>query len=646
MSGLVKKQYDSMRDMNIFELQEAFVKTIIRDTIETYSGQWRLVHEAVQNAHDHIQLNTNISKGLIEIHLYVGSNSVVVKDNGTGIDIEKFENIFLLGGSDKTGASLRKILKGSQGVGIKSTLFTSTTFKVETVYRGYTWKHELENCYRFFEPEFKLDLDKPQTKPSSSSSGSTFTYSLTDYSVQEFINEIVQEYCEEVKVEEDNPGIDNVDELKTVLETYFRTRTYLGCAQTMLGTNSKLKPIEVQVVLHFDSRAPEVYQTLNSEYCRFLLNSKIYGKRVRHSFPAKYLDVLEIHADIERYEKVDKVYTDFREVINNPPDQTKRKILIQKFDKENAKLLLSSTKTNKQTNGIEFELDKAKLRKHETALKRINGIYLVLGQKRYLAKYFHIGTKQIISVNGLPTDISLFPPLGARAYLNNLLFIIDVDYTLGFGKRNLPGRAKPSIDAFFHEAWKMIRRVAPLVVGLSPDVDRFDLPKWDAIGEFLTYQDGSNKFRQSKFFLKITPREEQEVIALFFELIGKKILKGYFPFRVGGKTIYDGLFYIDRDQGDTIPQNINANDLRTVEFKYCVSRLLTDLDDETKFLTDIDLLVCWENDARKDIDYSIHSLSREERIAPFPGAQLRIKRGKDSCQVLVLKDYLESLKLI
>ena len=49
--------------MNLFELHKEFVKTIIFDTIETYAGQWRLVHEAIQNAHDAIQINSNIRRG-------------------------------------------------------------------------------------------------------------------------------------------------------------------------------------------------------------------------------------------------------------------------------------------------------------------------------------------------------------------------------------------------------------------------------------------------------------------------------------------------------------------------------------------------------------------------------------------------------
>src|ERR1051326_8622496 len=151
--------------MNIFQLEQSFVKTIIADTIETYSGQWRWVHEALQNAHDHIQLNSNITEGVIEVYLSVASNMVTVKDNGTGIEIGKFSHIFLLGGSDKTETQLRKMLKGSQGVGIKSTLFTSTLFRVETVHSGESWKYELKDCYKYKDPSYSQDIVAPKPNP-------------------------------------------------------------------------------------------------------------------------------------------------------------------------------------------------------------------------------------------------------------------------------------------------------------------------------------------------------------------------------------------------------------------------------------------------------------------------------------------------
>jgi Histidine kinase-, DNA gyrase B-, and HSP90-like ATPase len=639
-------EYDSMRDMNLFDLKEEFVKTIIRSTIETYSGPWRLVHEAIQNAHDHIQLNDNITEGLIEIHLFVGSNVVRIKDNGTGIAISKFNNIFLIGGSDKTNEAFRKILKGSQGVGIKSTLFTSSLFKVETVFDGYTWNYEVNDCHKFQESGFQRDITPPETEPSSLSSGSVFTYSLANYTVQDFINEMVQEYCAETKADS-NMNVDSIEELKTVIETYFRTRTYLGCVQTLLGVNDKLKPIDVKVILDFDSQIPEDYRTIDLEYCHFFQNNQPYGRQITHSFPAKYLDVLDIHANIKRGEKVDNIYEDFQEVLRNPPDPATKKLLIQKFDRTSIKAVLSRRKVNRQTGQMVFEIDQARLRQNRSALEIVNGMYLVIGPKSYLLKYFHVGAKQNISVNGLPTNITLKLPQSALAYLNNIHLVLDVNCTLGFGKRNLHGRTKGSIDAFYREVWNTLRTVVSHIVSQEDAPDRDSMPKWEEVNELESYKNAGNTFRKSSLFFRTVPQEEQEVVALFFELIGSKTLKGYFPFRVGAQTIYDALFYIDKQQGNTIPHNIRARDLKFVEFKYRLSSLLTDLDNQTKFLDDIALLVCWINDIKEDAStgYSIHDLSRDE-IDAYPGAQLRIKRGRDSCQVLILKDYLESSNII
>jgi len=119
--------------MNLFDLQKQFVTTLIHDTIETYPGTWRLVHEASQNAADAIYKNESVKRGIVAIDLHVGTNKVVVKDNGVGIPIHNFNSIFQLGGGDKRDEAVRQFLKGSQGVGIKATCYTSRYFKVVTI---------------------------------------------------------------------------------------------------------------------------------------------------------------------------------------------------------------------------------------------------------------------------------------------------------------------------------------------------------------------------------------------------------------------------------------------------------------------------------------------------------------------------------
>ena len=186
--------------------------------------------------------------------------------------------------------------------------------------------------------------------------------------------------------------------------------------------------------------------------------------------------------------------------------------------------------------------------------------------------------------------------------------------------------------------------MAPLVVGQREGTDPSQLSVWDKEEELENYEDRDNLLGTLPLCFKTTPQEEQEVVALFFELVGKKLLKGYFPFRVGGnRATYDALSFIDQDEGDRLPRDIRPRELKTVEFKFQLSGLIQDFTDEMKFLNDIDLVVCWENDCDDEIEYNIHSLEREG-IMPLPGAQLRIQKGTSTCQVLVLKEFIESLE--
>src|SRR6185295_8268236 len=287
-----------------------------------------------------------------------------------------------------------------------------------------------------------------------------------------------------------------------------------------------------------------------------------------------------------------------------------KKLLIQKLDKDQAKRLLY--RYRRQPDGsFLLEPDHTLLSKHSRTLAILNGIYLVVGQRPYISKYFGIATKQLLSVNGLPTNIVLNPPRGALSYLNNVHILIDVDTKLGFGKRNIAGRTMGMINHFFVDAWSMIRKVAPEIVGLREGKDPTDVRVWIKEEEYDNYQKQDNFLKNLPLYWKTIPLEEQEVIAFFFELLGRKVLTGYFPFRLGINSTYDGLFYIDETGKDTIPSAFQARLLKQVEFKRNLSELIKNFDEESKFLVDIDLAVCWVNDCSDDGEYNITSLERD-----------------------------------
>jgi len=124
-----------------------------------------------------------------------------------------------LGGGDKRDPELRKILKGSQGVGIKATCYTSTYFAVETVHDGHAWTYEAKDFYKFDDASFKSTIEAPTPKATKEPSGTKVLYSLANYTVLDFLNEIIGEYLDDSQFEE----IADVNQLKVAIEQYFRT---------------------------------------------------------------------------------------------------------------------------------------------------------------------------------------------------------------------------------------------------------------------------------------------------------------------------------------------------------------------------------------------------------------------------------------
>lgn len=622
--------------MQLFGLQVDYVKMLIKDTIETYSGQWRIIHEAIQNSHDAIQLCDGIDRGEIKIDLHIGTNKIVVTDNGKGVPIEEFPTIFTLGGTAKGDPKLRKLLKGSQGVGIKATVFTSKFFEIETAYADGKWSKRVEGCWKFLGPSFDDYIGEPNLQKSDSSIWTRISYSLHDYSVGNFFEEIIYEYCNELGIDE----IKSEKELLDLMELYFRTQTYVGCIQSLLGIGHDLKPIQVIVNVRLDYPTLEDHRRNTIPQCSFISKDEYHGRVLRCEFTATYSNFEEIHGSLKRSERVDRLFDHLSEVIENPPDPNQKKVLIQKIKAEQAKLLLSKVKRDSGTGRVQLVNDRERLEKHRRLLDRLNGIYLVIGPRKYLTKFLHLSPKQLISVNGLPTNIGLNPPRGAGelGYLLNIHFIIDLDTTLGYGKRNIPSVVKGQADAFFADIFGLLRRLARAIVGERDAIE--PRPEvWNKEEVYEAYKVPDNPFKDIDIPLKLPPQEEQDVICLFHALLGSGKLKGYYPFCASINRTYDALMYVSRRPDQEMPSQISWRDLKIVEFKLRLSGIIEDFLTESKFVQDIDLVVVWEDDYEGDREYIVSSLERDG-IKPLPGAQKRIRLGTQSCQVIILKELL------
>jgi hypothetical protein len=104
-----------------------------------------------------------------------------------------------------------------------------------------------------------------------------------------------------------------------------------------------------------------------------------------------------------------------------------------------------------------------------------------------------------------------------------------------------------------------------------------------------------------------TPEQEQDVIALFHELIGTGLLRGYRFFGTSQNDRYDSLFFMEYLNDEKVLFNAKSQRLgvnrdyklpymtepKVLEYKYSFESIVDDIEKEEKFAKQIDLVVCW-----------------------------------------------------
>lgn len=161
------------------------------------------------------------------------------------------------------------------------------------------------------------------------------------------------------------------------------------------------------------------------------------------------------------------------------------------------------------------------------------------------------------------------------------------------------------------------------------------------------------------------PQEEQDVVALFFDLLGAGYLKGYTILATMVSWKYDGFakFLLTRDDSTVyhsinnplgVPEekfgkeNVKRSPERSVmEFKLSSDGLIRDLLHEEKKLSDIRWLVCWEiGNLHEREDFQILEIINEaqKHYREYYGVTHLLTDGRSNVYVICLKRVIEILK--
>jgi hypothetical protein len=163
-----------------------------------------------------------------------------------------------------------------------------------------------------------------------------------------------------------------------------------------------------------------------------------------------------------------------------------------------------------------------------------------------------------------------------------------------------------------------------------------------------------------------TPTREQDVIALFHQLVAGGVIRGLNVMSTNERFTYDGLFKIAFDLSADIytfdetknplgvtPEVVEAlngrvTDPRVLEYKYSLDGLIEDFDSQDKNIKDIDLCIVWSTGTTYKQRYGITSLllpenSDQRQYHGITHVLTDLDTSSKHCDLIVLSELIEFL---
>ena len=576
------------------------VRGQIKKIVEIYDLEWIVVHELVQNAIDAIQANPKVTEGQVDLVLDTDSDEVTVTDNGTGFTQDP--KLLCPGGTgtEKRLAS-RSPAKGYQGVGLKAVMYSTTLFEIESQTDNQHWTFLAEDLADYIDseesdvPEYEMEIidskdDKTYTTVKARFRSGTLPKFL--FSLNRFLNENSVKWQDLYRKEQDDRKARPTDKyLGHFFSWYFRTQSYIGCANKLLNIRVKnvstndfeeVKPVRVRLRLKSKAQFTEI-DGLIGDWLQDL------GKKTfTTEIPNRAWDYSEVYmANRNRTAK----YHITPELVTMKPNDPNWDVLKASFRNRFLDLKLTPNDAENDFRKryadfiplLERSRSRVKAEDFEDVLERVTGIYLAIGRTSYF-EMLGITNEgiRVIASNGTSTDHDLsIMSTSSTWYLQTIHMVINVDETLNLGKRHLVNtHLVRRIKDFFEACYPVLVNISKLFVERDTSQSRED-PLPDVVE--------LKKLRRKDIPFRRFPNDESTLIGLFSVALGSLYeefsVYGYF-----GRARYDGKFLWITDD----PKS--DKDLLRLEFKVLLEALVDEFDQAVhdKEFEEVDLIVVWD----------------------------------------------------
>lgn len=605
----------------------------LEQTIQAYSRIFIVLGEALQNALDAVcDLPDSENKGKISVVLDFDENKVSVLDNGKGFPEDV--SLLFLGGTKKN----QHKLKGKVGVGIKVTIFSSEEFELKSKTEDKAWKLKIAGARNFSGlHELTIPKDLPEDESPLELQGTQIAYKLPAEEIDELIKQVVSESLNESNFETGFGEIlknnDYPTPIATLLASYFRRNTYVG--DVLASMNRQENFPENGIDIEFKIKATNI----QDRYSESIV--KLFGGQIEQDFNIKptYLTVDETVKWIPQGRMKPTIFNDKLGPGGTNLVKTDGFNTLTLTDDDDFINLLKDYKGNLPSSSDKYI---------EKLFPQLNAIYIAIGRIPSFNKFLPSGSSRLLSCNGVITSHSIdFTSGKNQEYVRCIDLIIDLDATLNYGKTHITNtHLVKLVKEYMNEVYSRTLQkatgtfVGKIVIQDDEDEQIYTGRKDIGIEELITRK---------------VPNDENDVIALFFELAGKNLFNDYRFYGLSQSARYDGKGVIIRPADESNRENIldpqDDSRLKNIEFKMHANDLVKDFDRNQKFANEVTIVIAWDLGNYYTQQYAIYDIEESnafkaspKKVYPYASKYIYDTRGATEVQILLLSEVIEKIR--
>ncbi|PTR09265.1 MULTISPECIES: ATP-binding protein [unclassified Novosphingobium] len=630
------------KNTKINEAAIGALKREIGNILSSYVGWYDPFAELIQNALDAVEAraaqeraasSSSDYKPTITVIIDLDDNALTVTDNGIGLDKEKFEQFLAPNFSFKTGKT-----RGHKGVGATYVAYGFNYMRISTRVPGFEASGRIIGARNWLHDSGAGG--NPKIEPDNSPHVD-LTYDAQDRGVSitvRFDDSTHPRRLDWIKA-------DNADKwakilaVKTGLGSIIADEGVAVTIRVIAAGNETVARPSGTAYLWLHKSAGKVARVREVETAAKALFEKFGSGR---ALPDKYRNLDFVHDSWNA--------TELELLIGSSLDPEEKEILARYTPSVSVEFGYTAKLWTKFNESLELRLN-----------------YRVLNSGIQLA------------ANNMPQGETILIPLTRNiGRQNQLHFLIHFDnYSPDMGRkgfhRELTDFAKTVARLITENHLAKIRHLLKANTGVAPDLVR-ELKISDWKKEMLAHERASPLSLSSEHFFKPTervsvtsaPTREQDVIALFNQLIAGGVVRGIRVMSTNERFTYDGLFKVvfDLDQslyiydGETNPLGVSSDiadalhgritDPQVLEYKFCLDGLIEDFDSQDKNINDVNLAVFWETGTLYKERFGITSLlvpenADQRQYHGLTHVLTDLESGAKLCDLIVLEELIASL---